>query len=423
MATAEVGQGGMLGPEVPGMPQRRSFLPTFVLAWFGANLVLGTLAGAVVPKMLARSHPVSKESVLAWIIGIGGVVVIVTTPLFGRLSDRTRSRHGMRRPWMVWGVLAGMAGVALMAFTTSIPLLALGWCVVQAGFGAAIMAQHALLADQIPASIRARVSAAVSIAAGVSVAVGTGLVSLIQDAPSAWWFLVPGLLGATCCLGLVWSLEDRVLEDRPAPLRPADVVSTYWLDPREHRDFAWAWVCRFLVTMSIVAVVLNLFYLVLDRLHVSADRASAAQATIIGAYLVTSFASAAVCGWLSDRTGRRKRIIWLSCLLTSLGLLGVILAPSLAGVVVAYAVIGAGQGAYVSVDVALMTEVLPSFADAGKDLGIVALSYQVPQVLAPALAAGILSLGGGANYPTLYAVAIVLCVAGGLAVLPIRSVR
>ena len=72
----------------------------------------------------------------------------------------------------------------------------------------------------------------------------------------------------------------------------------------------------------------------------------------------------------------------------------------------------------------LIAPVLPHFRDAGKDLGIVALSYQVPQFLVPMLAIPLLATGGGGpNYTALFAAAIVFGVLGGLAVLPIRSVR
>jgi len=130
-----------------------------------------------------------------------------------------------------------------------------------------------------------------------------------------------------------------------------------------------------------------------------------------------------VCGWLSDAIGRRKPIIWISCAVTAIGLLLGMTAPSTAIFMIAIMIVGAGQGAYISVDVALMTEVLPSFANAGKDLGVVALAYQVPQLLVPIVAAALLPTGGGDNYTALFVFAICMAVIGGLAILPIKRVR
>ena len=74
-----------------------------------------------------------------------------------------------------------------------------------------------------------------------------------------------------------------------------------------------------------------------------------------------------------------------------------------------------------AVDTALVTQVLPTAADRGKDLGIVNIANAAPQVLAPALAAPVVAGLGG--YPMLYALTALVTVAGAVLVLPIRSVR
>ena len=44
---------------------------------------------------------------LALVAGIGALVALFGDPFFGRMSDRTASRLGMRRPWMVVGLVGG----------------------------------------------------------------------------------------------------------------------------------------------------------------------------------------------------------------------------------------------------------------------------------------------------------------------------
>ncbi len=409
---------------VPGGPQRRGFLTVLILAWFGGTLVLGTLAAAAMPKVLAFHHAETKDSAIALIAGIGGVVVIVVTPLVGRLSDRSTSRWGTRRPWMVGGVLVGTVGVIVLAFTQDVWTMVLGWSIVQAGYASLSMAQHALLADQIPARTRARVSAALSIANGMAVIGGAALVAAMPNDRQPLWFLVAGGIGGVLCLALAAGLRDIVRTTPAPPLQVRDVLASYWLDVRTHRDFGWAWVCRLLVTMALISVQLYLLFYIIDVLGVPKESASATLAQSYFAYLLAGFVTAVVFGWLSDRTGRRKMIILVSCLLTSVGLFAAYESRTFPLFLAAIAFVGAGQGAFASVDVALMTEVLPTYEEAGKDLGLVSLSYQVPQVLAPLSAAWVLSLGGGAdNYRALFLWAMALSVLGGLAVLPVRSVR
>jgi MFS family permease len=92
-----------------------------------------------------------------------------------------------------------------------------------------------------------------------------------------------------------------------------------------------------------------------------------------------------------------------------------------------YAVlIGLGYGAFMSVDLALMTQVLPAREAGdeavGKDLGILTTAINIPQILAPVLAAWVLTVSGN-NYPLLFVLAAGFVVAGAFFVLPIRSVR
>jgi MFS family permease len=94
--------------------------------------------------------------------------------------------------------------------------------------------------------------------------------------------------------------------------------------------------------------------------------------------------------------------------------------PTWPGALVAAAVLGLGFGVFTSVDFALMTEVLPKAVDRGKDLGVINIANALPQVLAPALAAPIVTYLGG--YPVLYGVAAAFGIAGAVLVFRIRSV-
>ncbi|MCD2500061.1 MULTISPECIES: MFS transporter [Microbacterium] len=413
-----------LGPEIPGSKQPRSFLPLFVLSWFGINLVLSTLGSAAIPKAFAFLDDATKEVNLSITTAIGGIVVIIVTPLFGRLSDRTMSRLGVRRPWILGGAVIGLIGVFLLAAATGLWSIVLGWVVVQIGFGATNAAVHALLADQIPGRIRARVSGIAGAANSLALIVGSQIVAALPNDQRWLWFAVPGMLGGVLSGLLFFGLRDIVRTERPAPWRWSDVLGTYWLSPRRYPDFFWAFLCRLFVTMSIFSVATYLLFFIMDRLGVPKEEASAVQATGLIVFTLCGLVTTVLFGWISDRTGRRKPVIWISCLFSVGGLVIAMFAPDQTVFLMALALVGAAQGAYVSVDVALMTEVLPHFQDAGKDLGIVALSYQLPQFIVPVLAVPTLAIGGtGSNYTALLGAAILYGVIGGLCVLPIRSVR
>ena len=83
--------------------------------------------------------------------------------------------------------------------------------------------------------------------------------------------------------------------------------------------------------------------------------------------------------------------------------------------------LGAGYGAFMSVDQALITRVLPDAESRAKDLGIMNVGSVGPQALAPLIASIIISNLGG--YPVLFATAGVTTLAGAAMVYRIRSVR
>ncbi|WP_168223375.1 MFS transporter [Plantibacter sp. M259] len=329
---------------VPGSPQARGFLPLFVLAWFGVTLALGTISGASIPKALAFLDDATKGTNLSIVAAVGGIVIMIITPLFGRLSDRSRSRFGMRRPWMLGGAIVALGGVAILATGDSLAVTILGWSIVQLGFGATNMAVHALLADQIPARIRARVAAAASVSGGLALIVGAQIVAALPNDARWTWFVVPGLIGGVLSTALVFGLRDIVRTVPAPPLRLADVLSTYWLNPVRYRDFFWAWACRLLVTMSIVSVSIYLLFFIIDQLGIPKEQASGVQANALIIFTVGNIVMTVLFGWISDRTGRRKPIVLVSSLLSAVGLGVAIVSPDVTVFLVGIFIVGAAQG-------------------------------------------------------------------------------
>ena len=90
------------------------------------------------------------------------------------------------------------------------------------------------------------------------------------------------------------------------------------------------------------------------------------------------------------------------------------------GAVIGAAVLGLGFGAYLAVDFALLTQVLPSAKSRGKDMGVINVANSLPQVIAPALAFFAVKVLGG--YTALFIVAAVIGIFGALLVRNIRSV-
>ena len=167
-------------------------------------------------------------------------------------------------------------------------------------------------------------------------------------------------------------------------------------------------------------------YILRDYIGLS-DAASNAFAAQIGVVLLLGvLISALASGVLSDRIGRRKPFIVWASVVMAIGLVVPLVMPTTTGILIYSFLLGLGFGAYISIDLALMTEVLPASltsgaSSAGRDLAILGLATTLPQALSPSIAAGLVSITGG--YPVLFVSGIVFVVLGALAVIPIKSVR
>ena len=95
-----------------------------------------------------------------------------------------------------------------------------------------------------------------------------------------------------------------------------------------------------------------------------------------------------------------------------------LIAASLRFITTTAVLLGLGFGMFLSVDQALITDLLPDPTTRARDLGLINSAQHIP--IAPMIGALVL---GSAGYQALYAVAAVIIIAGGLAVYRIKNVR
>lgn len=113
------------------------FISLYPLAFTSTNLLFLPPPLVTLPlKINALVGIKEAPNSLALVAGIGALVAMVASPFFGRMSDRTTSRLGMRRPWMVAGLAGGSLGILLVALAPNIPVvLVVGMAIGGIGFG------------------------------------------------------------------------------------------------------------------------------------------------------------------------------------------------------------------------------------------------------------------------------------------------
>ncbi len=403
--------------------------PTRLVAMIGLPIALFALFLALLPPVIVgmalkvnevTSSAEEAGAALGLILGAGALAAMIVNPVAGRLSDRTGGRFGMRRPWILGGVVVGYLALVLISTSTSVPMLVVGWVLAQAGFNAALAALMAIMPDQIPSRRRGIVAGAIGVSQYAALVLGTFLVQLFTV--TAQQVLVPATAGVIVVVLFTIVLRDRVLEHKPADrIGFVSLLGSFVFNPRKNPDLGWAWLTRFLMYGAQATASTYLTYFLINDLGMPEAEAATGVfvATLANAagVLSTTF----IAGYLSDRLGRRKLFVLIAGVVAIIGLVIIALAPSLAIVIVGQFVIGTGMGAFAAVDLALIADVLPTDEDNGKDLGVVNIAQALPQSLVPVAAPSIIGLTGG--YPGLFLTGAVVGLLGALSITRVRGVK
>lgn len=226
-------------------PVGAGFITLYALAMFGIWMSIMLPASVTLALRISQIDPDGKNVSYSIAAGVGTLVALIANPLFGRLSDRTRSRFGRRRPWIVIGLAGTIVGAVIIGLSNSFPLLLLGWIIMQAFVNAAIAATLAIVPDRIPESQQGLVGALSGMASSAAVLVGVFFVQWFPTNVLAQFGLP--VLVAVLFAGLLVALFR---DDKPAPadIGPFDLrefLGSFYINPRKSPDFA-----KFLVASS-----------------------------------------------------------------------------------------------------------------------------------------------------------------------------
>lgn len=429
MSSTESGQLAPAGPPTaPPEPLHKvsaSYVWLLVLAQFGVFLAFITPLAISLSIRLAQVAP-GHEQYLGYITGVGAAVVVVVAPTIGVLSDRTRSRLGRRRPYLVGGMVVGGVSLLVMALAQSVLVLGAGWVLAQLGWGSALGALLNSQADRLPEEQRGKVAGLAGFATLVAPVVGVVLAGQLAG-DNLLLFLVPGAVGVvlvTLFAVLVHEPDSRGLV-ADGPLTVRSLAGKYVFDVRRHRDFSWTWLGRFLFYFGLTLNTTFTAFFFASRMGVGVATAAGTLAAVAGLGVLATAAGALGGGFLSDRLRRRKPFVLAAGMVFAVGATVMALADGLPLLFAGSLTTSVGLGMFSAVDQALGLDVLPDRAtSAGRFMAIFGFATSIPQAVAPLVAPAFLAVGAaGQNYLLLYLVAAGFTLAGGLAVLRVRSVH
>lgn len=346
------------------MGTRAITLVTMNVYWFGLAFMWNALHPIVLPALLLRFVPEAlKNTYLGAMTFVGLIVALVVQPVSGAWSDRTRSRWGRRRPWMVGGTLASLVCLAIMSGAPQFWALALGYVLLQFFSNVAHGPAQGLIPDLVPAERHGLASGYKNLF-DMGGLVVTSLVAgqlMDSDNPTLAFALMAGVLGVCAAVTIITTRE----KPNEGPATVATKAISLRTDLGRYPAYAEMLVSRFLILLGIYVVQSFAQYYIRDWLGIA--NAATVTGNLMAAIGVAITVLVFPAGWLSDKIGRWSLNI-IAGIMAAVGIALLVFARSVDAVYAFGAIIGMATGVFVSVNWALATDLIPH-DEGGKFLG------------------------------------------------------
>ncbi|MCF2527599.1 MFS transporter [Yinghuangia soli] len=409
---------------------------TLPLANLALYLVWMGVGSFLIPMQVTAIKGHNDPDALKNAVAIGAALAAIGNPVFGQISDRTRSRFGRRAPWML--LCAGLGALALIgqANAKSIGVLAITWGAVQFILNGYQAALTAAMPDRIPAEKYGIFSGLVGLGIPLGIVVSAytiggidlsklGIDGIVGGFDGKFqgengYYLIAGILIAAMLI-FVFLSPDKSSKGMPVEkFNFGKFLSNFWVNPKQHPDFAWAFLSRFGVVAGYFIVLTYNFYILMEYIKIKPQDTPSTMGFLMVVNAICTVIASIVVGKLVDRFGVIKPFVLGSGVLAGLSLFIPMIWASVDGMTAFNIVNGFAFGMYMAVDMALITKVLPRGEDAGKDMGLINIANAAPQVAAPFIASWIVDAGG---YEAIFPVAACIALAGSVLVVKVKSVR
>lgn len=385
----------------PKHPVSLGFQVLLGLANAGAIITLIPVLVVLIPAQTTHIDPITSANSLAFVLALGAAGALVGNPLAGALSDRTTSRWGRRRPWLLTGMLGTAGGLTLLANSTSIPLLAAAWMIVQFFGNILLSAYGAILPDRVPIRQRGTTQAIIGLSSPVAIIFSDVLIARAANYHNAYYPIIFVMVALTTTFILLYR-EAQLPAGSLPQFQLRAFMTSFWINPRKFPSFALLWVMWFMVWSGYNLGTGSFFYLYLQNIVnyealFPGHHVKEAAATLQMLQIAVGVPLMMACGVLSDRIGQRKPFVLAGIGLVGIGAVALIFSSGWPAALAAGVTIGAGFWIFYSLGLALITQMLPSASDRGKDLGVMNVAATLPQILIPPAGAAIITTLGLTN--------------------------
>jgi MFS family permease len=240
----------------PTEPVTKTWIGTLGLASLAMWMASITPLQVVIPEQLQDIDSKGKILALGLVSAFGAISSLLATPIAGAFSDRTTHAwsiahlNGRRHRWTLIMALLAAICLALIAKQDTVLGVGIFWVLFSAFQNGEYASLSAAVPDHVPVNQRATVAGWVGMPQALGLIVGTALVVYVFTSRTSQ-YLVLAIPLVLLTLPFVLTTPDYPLDpEHRAPMSLRTLLASYWVNPKRHPDFGWAWLTRFLIVLS-----------------------------------------------------------------------------------------------------------------------------------------------------------------------------
>lgn len=275
------------------------------LGFFGINL-LWPVYNAFVPIMLEQYT--TKATLIGLIMTIDNLFAVIFQPIFGAMSDRTRSRFGRRMPYILIGLPISAILFSIVPYTSSLKSLMLTVIIMNFTMSIYRAPTVALMPDVTPSPLRSKANGIVNFMGGLAAVIAYLIGGVLYKKNPTYPFHLSSIVMIIALIILYIFIKepiDFIIEKKVKRERNTDIGKTRSLIFLLLSIFFW------FTGYNAVETFFSLYGQ--HVLNIDPSKASILLSLFSASFLVFAIPS----GYLGTKIGRRKTIL--------IGLIGVIL--------------------------------------------------------------------------------------------------
>lgn len=354
---------------------------------------------------------IKKGTYLGILTTAGAAIALFTNPIIGLISDNSSFKIGKRKFFMIYGTFFLTISLLLLTYTKTFILFLISFLLVQFFANFASAPFFALIPDTVPKKQRGTSSGLMGFfntigrICGVLIAgyflghpeitkkiiltspyLLKGLIQkIVGNSPLPILIFIIIAINFVCVAITCIKIKEIPQKQKTKRLTLSLFSDAFKFNIKENLSFAYFLLSRGLNFLAIYTLVTFLLYYIKDYLGVgNIEEANQKISFLMFIISIVAVPAAIYSGYLSDKLGKRKILIYISTFIMIASSVLFIIIKTFNMALLIGMVFGFSFGAYDTLSWALGFDLLPKDSYA-KNVGIFNIANILPQVIAPAI--------------------------------------